>query len=119
MVRVYQVFGERVYLFVLVGEVCLGYSRARYRRPSPGFDPAHPQFSIGIAWIGGTVESAYTVYNVPPPPVCLFVYLCHRHMCCLFCLLVSPSGLVLLIDGQWTSAKSDCAHSIRRALAED
>src|SRR5258707_10020561 len=48
---------ERVHLFVLVGEVCLGYSRARYRRPGPGFDPAHPQFSIGIVWIGGTVES--------------------------------------------------------------
>src|SRR5258708_2021384 len=64
MVRVYQVFGERVYLFVLVGEVCLGYSRARYRRPSPGFDPAHPRFSIGIVWIGGTVESTYTVYTV-------------------------------------------------------
>src|SRR5260221_14454425 len=63
MVRVYQVFGERVHLFVLVGEVCLGYSRARYRRPSPGFDPAHPRFSIGIVWIGGTVESTYTVYN--------------------------------------------------------
>src|SRR5258708_37094598 len=55
---------ERVHLFVLVGEVCLGYSRARYRRPGPGFDPAHPRFSIGIAWIGGTVESAYTIYSV-------------------------------------------------------
>src|SRR5258708_35825958 len=31
--------------------------------PGPGFDPAHPQFSIGIVWIGGTVESTYTVYN--------------------------------------------------------
>src|SRR5258707_363033 len=48
---------ERVHLFVLVGEVCLGYSRARYRRPGPGFDPAHPWFSIGIVWIGGTVVS--------------------------------------------------------------
>src|SRR5260221_2653780 len=51
-----------------------------------------------------------------PPLVCLFVYLCHRHTCCLFCLFVSPSGLVPLIDGQWTSAKSDCTHSIRRGL---
>src|SRR6266436_5071953 len=51
--------------------------------------------------------------HVLPPPVCLFVYLCHQHTCCLFCLLVSPSGLVLLIDGQWTSAKSNCTHSIR------
>src|SRR6266436_3054912 len=48
--------------------------------------------------------------------VCLFVYLCHWCMCCLFCLFVSPSGLVLLIDGQWTSAKSDCTCSIRRGL---
>src|SRR5258705_12362498 len=51
-----------------------------------------------------------------PPPVCLFVYLCHWCMCCLFCLLVSPSRLVPLIDGQWTSAKSNCTHSIRRGL---
>src|SRR5258708_35680721 len=34
----------------------------------------------------------------------------------LVCLFVSPSGLVLLIDGQWTSAKSNCTHSIRRGL---
>src|SRR5260221_5153337 len=58
---------ERVHLFVLVGEVCLGYSRARYRRPGPGFDPAHPWFSIRIAWIGGTVESAYTIYILVVP----------------------------------------------------
>src|SRR5258708_356008 len=40
-------------------------------------------------------------------------------MCCLFvCLFVSPSGLfpLILIDGRWTSAKSDCTHSIRRGL---
>src|SRR5258706_9857410 len=48
--------------------------------------------------------------------VCLFVYLCHQCMCCLFCLFVSPSGLFLLIDGQWTSTKSDCTCSIRRGL---
>ena len=36
----------------------------------------------------------------------------------LVCLFVSPSGLfpLMLIDGQWTSAKSDCTHSIRRGL---
>src|SRR5258708_3020935 len=51
-----------------------------------------------------------------PPLVCLFVYLFHWPMCCLFCLFVSPSGLVLLIDGQWTRAKSDCTCSIRRGL---
>src|SRR5258708_4630802 len=43
----------------------------------------------------------------------------HLHMChpCLFvCLFVSSSRLFPLIDGQWTSAKSDCTHSIRRGL---
>src|SRR5258705_750967 len=54
--------------------------------------------------------------HVPPLLVCLFVYLCHQCTCCLFCLFVSPSGLFLLIDGQWTSAKSNCTHSIRRGL---
>src|SRR6266436_611189 len=34
----------------------------------------------------------------------------------LVCLFVSPSGLFPLIDGQWTSAKSDCTRSIRRGL---
>src|SRR5258708_4453412 len=51
-----------------------------------------------------------------PLLVGLFVYLCHQRTCCLFCLFVSPSRLVLLIDGQWTSAKSDCTCSIRRGL---
>src|SRR5258708_972115 len=46
----------------------------------------------------------------------------HPHLCmccpCLFvCLFVSPSRLFPLIDGQWTSAKSDCTHSIRRGLS--
>src|SRR5258705_7591296 len=59
---------------------------------------------------------ASTPPHMPPLLVCLFVYLCHWCMCCLFCLFVSPSGLVLLIDGQWTSAKSDCTCSIRRRL---
>ena len=57
MVRVYRVFGREGSSVFLVGEVCLGYSRARYRRPDPGFDPSHPRFSIGIVWIGGMVES--------------------------------------------------------------
>src|SRR5258707_7644133 len=35
----------------------------------------------------------------------------------LVCLFVSPSRLFPLIDGQWTSAKSDCTHSIRRGLS--
>src|SRR5258707_10206317 len=34
----------------------------------------------------------------------------------LVCLFVSPSGLFPLIDGQWTSAKSNCTCSIRQGL---
>src|SRR5258708_14636660 len=50
--------------------------------------------------------------------VYLFVYLCYWCMCCLFvCLSVSPSRLFLLIDGQWTGAKSNCTCSIRRGLS--
>src|SRR5260370_42387947 len=67
--------------------------------------------------------------NSAPPPasaplhmlpllICLFVCLplslVHMLLACLF---VSPSGLFLLIDGQWTSTKSDCTHSIRRGLS--
>src|SRR5258708_3129393 len=59
---------------------------------------------------------ASTPPHVPPLLVCLFVYLCHRCTCCLFCLFVSPSRLVLLIDGHCTSPKSECTHSIRRGL---
>src|SRR5258708_36331523 len=63
-----------------------------------------------------TLPPASVPPHVPPLLVCLFVYLCHRCTCCLFCLFVSPSGLVLLIDGQWTSTKSNCTCSIRRGL---
>src|SRR5258705_12192090 len=45
--------------------------------------------------------------------VCLPLSLAHMLLACLF---VSPSRLFLLIDGQWTSAKSNCTHSIRRGL---
>src|SRR6266436_9245450 len=49
--------------------------------------------------------------------VCLFVCLPLLLVHMLFvCLSVSPSGLFLLIDGQWTGAKSNCTHSIRRGL---
>src|SRR5258708_31846018 len=42
----------------------------------------------------------------------------HATSTCLFvCLSVSPSGLFPLIDGQWTGAKSNCTHSIRRGLS--
>src|SRR5258708_34187018 len=52
--------------------------------------------------------------HMPPPLVCLPLSPVHVLSVCLF---VSPSGLPLLIDGQWTSTKSNCTHSIRRALA--
>src|SRR5258707_12495133 len=55
--------------------------------------------------------------HMPPLLVCLFVCLplSPAHMLLVY-LFVSPSGLFLLIDGQWTSAKSDCTCSIRRGL---
>ena len=48
-----------------------------------------------------------------PPLVCLPLSLAHVLLVCLF---VSPSRLFPLIDGQWTSAKSNCTCSIRRGL---
>src|SRR5258708_24035787 len=72
---------------------------------------------IGLRMLcNSTPPPASAPPHMPPLLVCLFVCLCHWHMCCLFCLFVSPSRLVLLIDGQWTSAKSNCTHSIRRGL---
>src|SRR5260370_32228147 len=56
-------------------------------------------------------SACYTTPHCPLHP-CL-------HTCCLHlfvCLFVSPSGLFPLIDGQWTSAKSNCTCSIRRGL---
>src|SRR5258708_7526334 len=47
--------------------------------------------------------------------VCLFTFVTSTHVACFVCLF-PPSGLVPLIDGQWTSAKSNCTHSIRRGL---
>src|SRR5260370_13836444 len=64
-----------------------------------------------------TLPPASVPLHVPPLLACLFVCLplspVHMLLACLF---VSPSGLFPLIDGQWTSAKSDCTHSIRRGL---
>src|SRR5258708_35713855 len=61
-------------------------------------------------------STCYTTLHCP-----LHLHLCMCHLClfvCLFvCLSVSPSGLFPLIDGQWTSAKSNCTHSIRRGLS--
>src|SRR5258708_4042325 len=71
-----------------------------------------------------------TCYATPHHPLHPCLCTCHPHLfVCLFvclplslahmllvCLFVSPSGLFLLIDGQWTSAKSDCTCSIRRGL---
>src|SRR5258707_5523054 len=55
-----------------------------------------------------------TCYATPHHP--LHLHLCTCCPCLFVCLFVSPSGLFPLIDGQWTSAKSDCTHSIRRGL---
>src|SRR5258705_58755 len=49
-------------------------------------------------------------YTTPHHPL-------HLHLHLFVCLSVSPSGLFPLIDGQWTSAKSNCTHSIRRGLS--
>src|SRR6266436_10234793 len=97
-----------------------------YRTPHfSNTSPMHLQSSsvysdalhIGLCMLRNSAPPPASVPpHMPPLLVCLFVYLCHQHMCCLFCLFVSPSGLVLLIDGQWTSAKSNCTHSIRRGL---
>src|SRR5260221_587404 len=62
-------------------------------------------------------SACYATPHVLPPLVCLSVCLPLLLVHMLFvCLFVSPSGLFPLIDGQWTSAKSDCTHSIRRGL---
>src|SRR5258708_26191529 len=57
-------------------------------------------------------STCYTTLHCPlHPHLCM----CHLHL--FVCLFVSPSGLFLLIDGQWTSAKSNCTCSIRRGLS--
>src|SRR5258708_4183116 len=73
---------------------------------------------IGLCMLcNSTPPPASMPPHVPPPLVCLFVCLPLLLVHVLFvCLSVSPSGLFPLIDGQWTSAKSDCTHSIRRGL---
>src|SRR5258708_8165670 len=73
---------------------------------------------IGFCMLcNSTPPPASAPLHVLPPLICLFVCLplslVHMSLVCLF---VSPSGLFLLIDGQWTSAKSNCTHSIRRGL---
>src|SRR5258708_10802664 len=44
-------------------------------------------------------------------PLCLHLHMCHLRL--FVCLSVSPSRLfpLILIDGQWTGAKSNCTHS--------
>src|SRR5258708_1088665 len=69
-------------------------------------------------------DSAY--YTTLHHPLHLHLCMCHLHLfVCLplllahmlfVCLSVSPSRLFLLIDGQWTGAKSNCTCSIRRGL---
>src|SRR5258708_16007225 len=54
-------------------------------------------------------------YATPHCPLHLHLCTCHLHL--FVCLFVSPSGLFPLLDGQWTGAKSNCTHSIRRGLS--
>src|SRR5258708_1913046 len=53
------------------------------------------------------------LHNSTPPPASVPLHV----LPLLVCLFVSPSGLFPLIDGQWTSAKSNCTCSIRRGLS--
>src|SRR6266436_4504483 len=82
------------------------------------YDPVYQTLHFSNASLMHCISDStcYATPHMAPLLVCLFVYLCHWCTCCLFCLFVSPSGLVLLIDVQWTSAKSDCTCSIRRGL---
>src|SRR5260221_6723591 len=65
-----------------------------------------------------TQPPASAPLHMLPLLVCLFVCLPLLLVHMLFvCLSVSPSRLFPLIDGQWTSAKSNCTHSIRRGLS--
>ena len=93
---------------------CISDASLMHLRSSSTYSDA---LHIGLCMLcNSTLPPASVPLHVLPPLVCLFVYLCHWCMCCLFCLFVSPSRLVPLIDGQWTSAKSNCTHSIRRGL---
>jgi len=92
--------------------------------PLSEYNPAYqtPHFSDALCirlcmLCNSTPPPASVPLHVPPPLICLFVCLPLSlvHML-LVCLFVSPSGLFLLIDGQWTSTKSNCTHSIRRGL---
>src|SRR5258708_35282230 len=56
-------------------------------------------------------SACYTTLHCP---LHLRLHMCHLHL--FVCLFVSPSGLVLLIDGQWSSARFDCTCSIRGGL---
>src|SRR5260221_4044742 len=74
---------------------------------------------IGLCMLCNSAPPPASVpLHMPPLLVCLFVCLPLLLAHVLFvCLSVSPSGLFPLIDGQWTSAKSNCTHSIRRGLS--
>src|SRR5258707_11942365 len=74
------------------------------------YDPAYQTLHFSNASLMHCVLDS-ACYATPHHPLHLCLCMCCPH------LFVSPSGLFPLIDGQWTSAKSDCTHSIRRGLS--
>src|SRR5258708_5211647 len=74
---------------------------------------------IGLHMLcNSALPPASALPHMPLLLVCLFVCLPLLLAHVLFvCLSISPSGLFPLIDGQWTSAKYNCTHSIRRGLS--
>src|SRR5258708_33972927 len=78
------------------------------RRNVSEYNPAYrtPCFSDALC-IG-----LHMLHNSALPPASMPLHV----LPLLVCLFVSPSRLFPLIDGQWTSAKSDCTCSIRRGL---
>src|SRR5260221_10212299 len=79
------------------------------------YDPAYQTLCFSNTSLMHCIldSACYATLHCPLHP-CL--HMCHLRL--FVCLFVSPSRLPLLIDidGQWTSTKSNCTHSIRRGL---
>src|SRR5258708_35029747 len=102
--------------------VCGRASEMHWRRHMSEYDPAYqtPHFSdtspmhlqSSSAYSDTLRIGLHMLCNSAPPPASTPLHV----LPLLVCLFVSPSRLFLLIDGQWTSAKSNCTCSIRRCL---